>query len=78
MLKKEIGLGDLLQYQWSGDGLYSEQVLGVVVGNPDKSKPYLMKVAWFDGEVSDEISPISFQETGILLLSKVSPDSSAG
>ena len=78
MQKKEIGLGDLLQYQWSGDGFHSEQVLGVVVGNPDKSKPYLMKVVWFDGEVSDEISPICFDGTGILLLSKVSPDSSVG
>ena len=78
MVKSEIGPGDLLQYQWSGDGLHSEEVLGVVVGIPDKNKPYLMKVVWFDGEVSDEISPISFQDTGILLLSKVSPDSSAG
>ena len=76
MQKEEIGIGDLLQYNWDDD--FKQQVLGVVIGNPDKSKPYLMKVAWFDGEVSDEISPICFDGTGILLLSKVSPDSSAG
>ena len=76
MQKKEIGIGDLLQYNFSD--AFHHQVLGVVVGNPDKSKPYLMKVAWFDGETSDEISPICFDGTGILLLSKVSPDSSVG
>ena len=76
MQKKEIGIGDLLQYNWDDD--FHQQVLGVVVGTPDKDKPYLMKVVWFDGETSDEISPICFDGTGILLLSKVSPDSSAG
>ena len=78
MQKEEIGLGDLLQYQWASDDLHSEQVLGVVVASPYKDKPYLMKVAWFDGETSDEISPVCFDSTGILLISKVSPDSSAG
>ena len=76
MQKKEIGIGDLLQYDWDDD--FHQQVLGVVVGTPDESKPYLMKVAWFDGETSDEISPVCFDSTGILLISKVSPDSSAG
>ena len=76
MRKEEIGIGDLLQYNWDDD--LEQQVLGVVIDNPDKNKPYLMKVAWFDGEISDEISPICFDGTGILLLSKVSPDSSAG
>lgn len=76
MLKEEIGPGDLLQYNWAEDPC--EQVFGIVVGNPYKDKPYLMKVVWFDGEISDEISPICFDGTGILLLSKASPDSSAG
>ena len=78
MLKEEIGPGDLLQYHHAPDCMHGDYVYGIVLGNIDKSKPYLMKVAWFDGDVTNETNPISYDETGIILLSKVSPDSSAG